>query len=193
MHIEVSQLWEFYERNEKRLRDEMVLVAECGGGHELYISSDDGGALLTVFDGGGEVEYEEHAWDSYDCKRAANEIIEEFCDSDSDPDYLMDRIGAEAVPLSTLDSTEVTGVIADREWELQIAMAEFLMTVTNNIDGCTSAVDFLETYGNDYVKEVLDSVLDVLSCDYAIEIFRPSVIMDDETGLEMYIEEPYGA
>ena len=49
----------------------------------------------------------------------------------------------------------------------------------------------MEFYGTEFVNDVLDNFLEYLATEYNLQIYRPMIVTDEETGCEIYTEYPY--
>lgn len=191
IHIEPENIWEFFQKNKKRLKKEMVLIAENEETeYSLYLTEEDGLPLFSVCKGDDEPEYEEGAVNEKDCTDTAKQCCvkyllpvtvhskKSFNDAWNDSDTSFASRGEQAE------------VIENREWELLFAMAEFIMVATKD-DTCSDGSDYVDTYGADMVLDVLEDLLQKLAEDQGLFVYRPMMMEDDETGEEIYVEYPY--
>lgn len=194
IHIEPENIWQFFQKNKKRLKKEMVLIAENEDTeYALYLTEDDGLPLFSVCKGDGEPEYEEGAVNEKDCANTVKQCCAKYlmpvtvrsrrrydgaleCDDDND------------VPFSSKQEQEE--IIENREWELLFAMADFLMTVTKD-DTCSDGSDYVDTHGADVVQDILDELLPVLAEEHGLAVYRPTMMDDEETCEEVFVEYPY--
>lgn len=183
IHIEPEEIWQFFQKNKKRLKKEMVLIAENEETeYALYLSEDEGLPLFSVCKGDDEPEYEEGAVNEKDCADTAKQCCVK---------YLMPVTVRSKKKYGTDSSakSEEEYTIESREWELLFAMAEFIRTATND-DSCADGSDYIDTYGADEVMEILDDTLTALA-DRGMPVYRPMMVDDDMTGEELYVEYPY--
>ena len=78
----------------------------------------------------------------------------------------------------------------EREDELQLALCSFLAVVLGEEMFCDET-DIMEFYGTEFVNDVLDNFLEYLATEYNLQIYRPMIVTDEETGCEIYTEYPY--
>lgn len=190
IHIEPENIWEFFQKNKKRLKKEMVLIAENEETeYAVYLSEDEGLPLFSVCKGDDEPEYEEGAVNEKDCTETAKQCCVK---------YLLPVTVHSTKKYSGAwydDDTEFSSknaqedIIEAREWELLFAMADFIRTATND-DSCSDGSDYVDTYGADEILEILDEVLINLA-DRGFPVYRPTMVDDDTTGKEVFVEYPY--
>lgn len=74
--IPVNELWGFYTQNKKRCAEEMILIAEnTDTKYAVYLTDEDGTAMLSVCKGDDEPEYEEYAMDADDMESLAKKLL----------------------------------------------------------------------------------------------------------------------
>lgn len=182
VHIEPYEIWDFFQNNKKRLKKEMVLIAENEETeYALYLTEDDGLPMFNVCKGDGEPEYEEGAVNKNDCTDTAQRCC---------ANYLMPVTVRSRRRYGGALEQEQEEIIENREWELLFAMADFLMTVTKD-DTCSDGSDYVDTYGADVVQDILDELLPVLAEEHGLAVYRPTMMDDEETGEEVFVEYPY--
>lgn len=192
IYVPANELWGFYEQNKKRCQDEMVLVAEnTNTNYAVYMTDDDGTLMFSVCRGEDAPEYEEYVMDSDDCEVSAKKLFLRYLvpftvvdgkavisgDSTDDPDE----------DDASLSRQDMEDEIYRRDDELDIAIKEFLAVVLEEKDGESVALE----HGEGFVSEVLHHILEYLTNEHCIQIYRPMFFSDDDTGCEVYSEFPY--
>lgn len=194
IHIEPEEIWQFFQKNKKRLKKEMVLIAENEDtGYALYLTEEDGLPLFSVCKDDNDPEYEEGAINEKDCTDTAKQCCVKYLRPvvvhskkyASSPEYEDDDYWCD-----TPSKKEQDELIENRELELLFAMGDFLMAATND-NTCADGSDYVDTYGADLVMDVLDYFLQTLAEDYGLLVYRPTMVDDDDTGEEVLVEYPY--
>lgn len=194
IHIEPEDIWQFFQKNKKRLKKEMVLIAENEETeYALYLTEEDNLPLFSVCKGDGEPEYEEGAVNEKDCADTAKQCCAKYLmpvtvRSARRYGGVLEDDDEGDTPLSTRQEQEET--IENREWELLFAMGDFLMTATKD-DTCSDGSDYVDTYGAVVVQDILDTLLPMLAEEYGLAVYRPTMMDDGETGEEVFVEYPY--
>ncbi len=167
-YIEPKHIWPFFQRNKQRLQTEQVLIAENEKTeYSLYLTAEEGLPTFLVYHcNDTECVHKEGAVDEQDCFDTVTKCCAE---------YLLP---------SASSKEEQVELIADREWELFVAMDDFLTTVTRG-DDCHYCSGFVDTYGGDAVQEILDDVLQRLAEGYCLPIYRPTMKDDGAGGVTM--------
>lgn len=191
IHIPAEDVWKFFQKNKKRLSEEMVAIAENEDTeYAVYLTEDNGYPLFSVCKGKSDSEFEEGAINELDCTETAKRCyvrylfpvvvtkdnITKFSELDDDEDE----------PMSEQDRQDA---MYEREDELQLAMADFLQVV---LQEGSDGTDIIDMYGPDMIDELLDIVLEHIAADLCLPVYRPMFFIDEETGEEIYEEYPYG-
>ena len=63
IHVPADKVWEFFQENKKRLKEEMVAIAENEDTeYTVYLTDEEGYPLFVVCQGDEDAEYEEAAY-----------------------------------------------------------------------------------------------------------------------------------
>lgn len=207
--IPTPKIWDYYYDNRFRLWKEEDMVAK----------NDDTGIVLTVSGEGRFPEltlYNKHDVDfewrqvttREECNAAAvymithyilDEVKAEKTDEkkqekpaenksnkvDSKPD---EDGGQKNRPTSTLSDDDIVDLIYEREDELRLATVDYLITVLNEKDEDS----IKEEFGAEFIPTVLDDFLQYLRDKHEVSVYRPTIVTDEESGLEVLEEYPYG-
>lgn len=190
--VPANELWGFYTQNKKRCQEEMVLIAEnTETGYAVYMTDDDGTLMFSVCKGDKEPEYEEYVMDDGDCEKTAKKLFMRYLIPFTVIDGKAVVSGgavedADDAELS-LSRQDMEDEIYEREDALDFAIKDFLAVVLQEPDGETVSVEF----GEAFIQEVLHHILEYLTNDHCIKIFRPMFFTDDDTGSEIYSQFPY--
>ena len=171
--VPANELWGFYIQNKKRCQEEMVLIAEnTETGYAVYMTDDDGTLMFSVCKGDKEPEYGEYVMDDGDCEKTAKKLFMRYL-----------------VPFTelSLSRQDMEDEIYEREDALDFAIKDFLAVVLQEPDGETVSAEF----GEAFIQEVLHHILEYLTNDHCIKIFRPMFFTDDDSGSEIYSQFPY--
>lgn len=191
--VKPADVWGFFSSRRDQLKKEQVLIAENDDGCEIYLTEQDGFPLFTVYLS-GKKEYEEAADDSVDCDCTMNILCNIYLRPDDDPPRFSMSPGPvkpspapdeqglddDDTPPPTLDDLEIEQ--EEREDELMSAFAEFLYIVT---DGGA------EDLGDADMEDALDHVLQYISDNLCLPVYRPTVYFDADTGSAAYTLYPY--
>lgn len=187
--VPTNELWEFYVRNWKRCREEMVLIAEnTETGYAVYMTDDNGAPMFSVCKGDEQPEYEEHVG-SADCEETARKLFMRYLvpftvvDNDAVISGGTEDAGDHDPGFITPDMKDE---MYEREDELDLAIRDFLAVVLQKYDSEAVSAEFEE----DFIQEVLNHILEYLTDNHCIQIFRPMVFTDDD-GSEVYCKFPY--
>lgn len=166
--------WAQDPESEIRMKSEMILVAEseCTG-YEVYVSIDSRLVTLYVYEG-ERLEYNEAVVSAEDCKSTAKRLYAK---------YLMPSENKREEPV---DDPDLYWEIDEREDELMFAFMEFLSVVCD--------YDITAAFDAGYEMEMRDAFEDILArlaYEHGFFVYRPTFIIDEETGDEMYTEYPY--
>lgn len=193
IHIPADEVWSFFQKNKDRCSKEMIAIAEnTDTEYAVYLTEENGYPSFSVCKGDDEPEYEEGAISENDCTDTAKRCFLKYL-------FPVIVTNERAIPHSTLDDEEddedefgtrqdMEDTIYEREDELRLAMCDFLQVVLQEGNDGTEIMD---TYGSGLVDEILDHVLEYIATECCLDVYRPTLITDEETGCEMYTEYPY--
>lgn len=188
IHIQPQDVWDFFNKNIKRLSDEMVVIAEnTETEYTVYLTEEDGYPLFVVCQGDDDPEYDEGAISPKDCENTAQRCFTRYLypvtvtsEKYSIP-FDQDDDDAESTKM------EMEDAVYEREDELLYAMGDFLQTVLQEgVDGS----DVVDTLGLDVVNDILDTTLQYIAETYDLPVYRPTFVTD-ENGNEEYVRYPY--
>ena len=195
--LAVDEVWDFFQTNKSRLHNEQVAIAENPDtGYAVFLTEDRGYPLIRAGKWDGKIEEEECAVFEDDCARTVKRLYlkflfpvvlvdDKYVSSKSEDE---EQKKYEEEMEYELTHREMEDIIFEREDELSLATSDFLDVVLEVSAGHSAA----EFYGDDFVQEVMDHILVYLSDVHGMEIYRPTLITDPETGSEIYTEYPYG-
>lgn len=190
IHIPADEVWSFFQKNKERCSKEMIAIAEnTDTEYAVYLTEENGYPSFCVCKGDDSPEYEEGAISENDCTDTAKRCFLEYL-------FPVVVTNDRAIPHPELDDDEdeletrqaIEDAIYEREDELRLAMCDFLQVVLCEGDYSTEIVDACES---GMVDEILDHVLEYIATVYCLDVYRPTLITDDEDGCEMYTEYPY--
>lgn len=190
IHLRPENIWQFFQNNKKRLSEEMVVIAENDETeYAVYLTEEDGLPHFCVCKGGGAPEYEEGAINEQDCTDTAKKCCVQYLfpvtvTSRCGKLYAFDEDG----DITDFDGLDQEDIICQREDDLLFALYDFLNVVLQSDDGDT---DTAEIFDQESLEGILDSILESLSTDFGLPIYRPMMV-EDEAGGEVYTEYPYG-
>lgn len=190
IHLQPENIWQFFQQNKKRLSKEMVVIAENDETeYAVYLTEEDGFPHFCVCKGSGAPEYEEGAINEQDCADTAKKCCVQYLfpvtvTSRRGKLYTFDEDGC----VTDLDEQDQEDTIYQREDDLFFALYDFLNVVLQSEEG---DIDAAEMFDQESLEEILDSILESLSADFGLPIYRPMMV-EDETGGEIYTEYPYG-
>lgn len=175
--ISAVDMWAYFKDNEKELKTTEHLIAENDEyGVEIYLTEQQDKPCFTVTADGYEYE-EESAVSEADCRKTIEALYDK---------YLTEKF-LEVEPVESLLDQE--DMIAEREMELDDAIMLMLDTIveedaaillscnTNNLD--------------EICDDIKDHMLEYIARKHGIEIRRPMILEDDETGEDFFTEYPY--
>lgn len=182
VYLRPEDVWVFFCKNKSRLEREMIEVASSAcKEYTVYLTMDESlHPRFFVYEYGNDED----------------PIHEEWCVNETDAENTALRLYREYVFLDLVSSSSneedsehesVDDEIYQREDELKLAMLDFLSCVLQEKNGDK----IITEYGEAFVSEVLDHVLEYISYDHCIPIFRPMFVEDPETGDEVFEEFPY--
>ena len=190
LYITPKDVWDFFIKNEKRLSEEMVLIAENEDtGYAIYFTEDKGFPLFSV-QRDDQKEYEEGAISDDDCIRTAQTLYAKYLYPVTV--YQSPRHPGDYEEID--DQQDLRDAIEDeiyeREDTLRLAAQDFLVELF-----CCNTYPELEAqtaeYGVNFIDEFVDFVCQGLMDEYAISIYRPTWEMNEDTGEEVFSEYPY--
>lgn len=193
IYLPAGDVWSFFQNNIERLKSEMVAIAENDETkYAVYLTEDKGYPSFSVCKGDNKPEYEEGAINESDCE----ETVKRCCVRYLFPVVVNSEKGfpkSSSEEFKFEDEDDVTEQdrqdnIYMREDKLQIAMCDFLK-VALELD--CDPIDILTIYGDEIVNDALDYILAYLGNDLGLEIYRPTYLIDEESGCEIYTEYPY--
>ncbi len=188
IYIPAADVWSFFENNEKRLSEEMVIIAEnAETEYTVYLTEENGYPLFVVCQGDNDAEYDEGAISPKDCEDTAQRCFLRYL-------YPVTVTSAKyTAPFDEDDfdeeftKQELEDAMYEREDELALAMGDFLqVALQEGVDG----TDLVDTYGLELVNDVLEHTLQYIAESYELPIYRPTLIVND-LGEEEYVEYPY--
>lgn len=192
IHIQPQDVWAFFDKNIKRLSDEMVIIAEnTETEYAVYLTEESGYPLFIVCQGDDDAEYDEGAINQKDCEDTAKRCFLKYL-------YPVTvTSGKYSIPFdqddddfdSELTKMEMEDTVYEREDELVYAMGDFLQNaLREGVDG----TDVVDTLGLDIINDILDTTLQYIADAYDLPIYRPTFVTD-ENGSEEYVEYPYNS
>lgn len=190
IYIATEEVWNFFKKNTDRLEKEMVTIAENPDTkYAVYLTEKSGYPLICVCRGELPPEYEEGAITMSDCtdtvKRCYSKFLFPISVTDKGSFQEKECLGYESCDTITPDLEDA---MYEREDDLVSSMSEFLKIA---ISGKQSDTDIIDEYGLDFVNDILENVLEYISYEHCIPIYRPMIFTDDETESEIYTEYPY--
>lgn len=192
IHIPADAVWGFFQASRKRLNKEMVLIAEnTDTEYAVYLTEENDLPVLAVAKGNEKIEYKEPCVSEEDCTTVSKKFYTRYLF----PVVITDN---KYVPGDNPDGDkeesdetwmDIEDAMYERDDELCLAMADFLAIALQ--EGDNDGTNILEAYGYEAVDEILDGFLKELSEDYGFHIYRPMIIMEKESGCEVFTEFPY--
>lgn len=178
IHIPADEVWSFFQKNRDRCSKEMIAIAEnTDTEYAVYLTEDNGYPSFAVCKGVGEPEYEEGAISENDCGDTAKRCYVK---------YLLPAVACDAKDNIACQTAE--DAIYEREDELRFALCDFLEIVLRE-DG--DGLEAMDIYGVEMIDEMLDRILECIATEFCLEVYRPTIITDEDTGCELYVEYPY--
>lgn len=189
IHIPADEVWSFFQKNKDRCTKEMIAIAEnTDTEYAVYLTEENGYPTFSVCKGDGKPEYEEGAISENDCTDTAKRCYLKYLFPvivRNDKTTILEDEDAEDGFETRQD---VEDAMYEREDELRLALCDFMqVALREGGDG----VDIMDTYGVDMVDDILDFVLEYMATELCLDIYRPTIITDEETGCELYTEYPY--
>lgn len=189
IHIPADEVWSFFQKNKDRCSKEMIAIAEnTDTEYAVYLTEENGYPSFSVCKGDGEPEYEEGAISENDCTDTAKRCYLQYLFPVIVRDDKTTILEEEDSEDGFETRQDMEDAMYEREDELRLALCDF-MQVALREDG--DGTDIMDTYGVDMVDDILDIVLEYMATEHCLDIYRPTIITDDETGCELYTEYPY--
>lgn len=189
IHIPADEVWSFFQKNKDRCNEEMIAIAEnTGTEYAVYLTEENGYPSFSVCKGDGEPEYEEGAISENDCtdtaKRCYLKYLFPVIVRDDKTTILEEEDNED--DFGTMQNME--DAIYEREDELRLALCDFIQVVLRESgDG----VDIMDIYGVDMVDDILGFILEYMATELCLDIYRPTIVVDEYTGCKLYTEYPY--
>ena len=182
IYLKPEDAWVFFCKNKARLEKEMVEVARSScGEYTIYLTMDEAlNPKFLVYEYGNDEDpvYEEWCVNETDTENTALRVYKRYLYLDLDDG----EDGGEEDIYQARDDE-----IYQREDALRLAMLDFLACALQERSGD----DVVKTQGESFVAETLDYILEYISLDHGIPIYRPMFVDDPETGEEVFEEFPY--
>lgn len=184
IHVKPDDVWSFFNRNKARLSEEMVAIAQNEEtNYIIYITEDASAPLFSVCRDEEEMHCES-VLTEINCSQVVKRLYLKYLfpisvtmDTEFPPDELYDD------PLIAQDMEDE---IYEREDELNCAALDFLEVLL----GYRDIDEISVVHGEDFVECFIEDVCKCLS-KRDIYIYRPMVLIDEETGQEYVEEFPY--
>lgn len=194
IYVHPDEVWSFFKQNKKRLENEMVIIAEnTDTEYAVYLTEYHTMPQLLACKGDKAPEYKE-VTNEDGCSKVTKKFYTSYLypvmvttDKYSILDNIDDDDDAEDMTRQDMEDAQY-----EREDELQLALCSFLAVVLGEEMFCDET-DIMEFYGTEFVNDVLDNFLEYLATEYSLQIYRPMIVTDEETGCEIYTEYPYDA
>lgn len=190
IHIPADEVWSFFQKNKDRCSKEMIAIAEnTDTEYAVYLTEENGYPSFSVCKGDDEPEYEEGAISENDCTDTAKRCYLKYLF----PVVIRsDKVALWEEDDEDEDKTrqDMEDTMYEREDELRLALCDFLQVVLREGN---DGVEIMDTYGTEMVDEILDYVLEYMGTELCLEVYRPTIITDEESGCELYTEYPYDA
>lgn len=192
IYVHSNELWGFYTQNKKRCQEEMILIAEnTDTEYAVYMTDDDGTLMFSVCKGEKEPEYEEYVLDADDCEASVKKLFVRYLI----PFTVIDeRAALSDSSVYNTDDDELSlswqdleDEMYEREDELDLAIKDFLAVVLQEPDGETISTE----HGEEFIQEVLHHILEYLTNEHCLQIYRPMFLNDDNTDNKIYSQFPY--
>lgn len=189
IHLQPENIWQFFQKNKKRLSEEMVAIAENDETeYAVYLTEENGFPHFCVCKGNGAPEYEEGAINEQDCTDTAKKCCVQYLfpvtvTSRRGKLYAFDEDGG----ITDFDEQDQEDTICQREDDLFFALYDFLNVVLQSDE---DSFDTEEVFDQESLEAILDNFLEYLASEFEIPIYRP-MIVEDETGGDVYTEYPY--
>lgn len=169
VHVQPERLWDFFKENRQSLLDNYMLIAEEQESLiEVYLTEERGFPYLRV-EVDGQCEYERDTVSKLDAEEEYKEILSIF-------------FGFE-------DAEDGDGVFSYddimRLNEVQEAAYEFMAVLTGEL----SAESMIS---EDDIDDIVGALVEYLAEQHGIQVRYPTIIEDDESGLPVVVQYPYG-
>lgn len=195
VHVPPSELWGFFNCNKARLENKMVCIASNPStGVEIYLTEEYAMPSILVYENDEQL-YKEPCSSQKDSEYTLKDIYNRFLfpKKINDKDKTSDAFDADGIEITDEDremEEELTRMeredtISEREAELDMAFEDFMTVVLNEDTFLLDEISFAEElYG------MMDEIL-VLIASHGCPVYRPTFVIDNETGSEIYMEYPY--
>lgn len=205
MYVTPDEIWEFFNKNQDKLHDSKVVVAEnTDTRYAVLLTNDYDGVANLIVERNEERIYNNYEWSSGGCYSTYRQLIgkyllpvtedapqqvstRKFSDYDI-PDDLPPNVTTDVEDGPDEELQDMKDAQYEREDELFLATADYLSIVMNEGDGDGSSI--IDMYGAEFVNEVADHILEYLAAEQGIEIYRPTIFEGDD-GEPLMIEYPY--
>lgn len=185
IYVLPENVWEFFQKNKKRLSDEMVVIAENEDtGYAVYLTEEEDHPYFCVCQGKGAPEYEDIAI----CKADCIEVAKVCCAKYLLPITVIANGDGGCIMEMATDEPDQEDIMYEREDELAMALYDFLSVVLQEDESFCGATDISDP---EWLEKVLDAILEDLATNFDMPIYRPMIITDD-LGNETYTDYPYG-
>lgn len=169
IHVPPEKLWDFFAENRQKLSDNYMLIAEEPESLvEVYLTEERGFPYLRV-EIDSQCEYERDSVSRLDAEEEYKEILSVFFCSD--------------------DSEDGDGVLSCddimRLNEVQEAAYEFMAVLTDE----PSEESLIS---EDDIDDIVRALMEYLAEQHGIKVRYPTIIEDDESGLPVVVQYPYG-
>lgn len=204
MYVTPEEICDFFEKNKEKFADSKVVIAENVNTDYAILLTDANDMAEFVVERG-----EKMVGCSYACENSTLiatyrrmlctyllPVIEDreappernFSDYDI-PDDLPPHVNLEEeIPDEDEEFLDMEDAVYEREDELFLATADYLSIIMGEGDGDGTAI--IDTYGEEFVNDVTDHVLEYLSGEQSVVIYRPTIFEDDD-GNPVLVEFPY--
>lgn len=182
IYLAPSQIAGYFKRNAITLETRSVLCAE-NGECSIYLSNEDGIMVFSVTGINGD-EYTFEVYDDDDLDQYIRSLMkigfmEEEIEMYDEEQFDVDE---------SADIDYLRSQIAEREEELNTSVINMVYDVLGDDADEITEVDIERAAGT--IKEI---VCDVLAKKYGFPVYRPMMLIDEDTGEEFFEEYPYPA
>lgn len=197
IHLNVYDVWQFFESNIERLGKEMVCIAEnTDTGYSVYLEEKSGIPFFKVFR--GELfEYGEAATCGLECREVSKKlyrkylfpvtVVEEQKWDEIPPEPSDDDLPPGQDPDDEEAQIEILDdIVYERDDELHLAAQDFLSTLLNVTPDEVELMTY-EGFCDDFIKKVGK----MLAEEESISIYHPTWTPDGETDIQYFVEYPY--
>lgn len=189
IHIPADKVWDFFQKNKDRCSKEMIAIAEnTDTEYAVYLTEENGYPSFSVCKGDEAPEYEEGAISESDCTDTAKRCYLKYLFPVIVRDDKTTILEEEDSEDGFETRQDMEDAMYEREDELRLALCDFMQVALQEGD---DGVDIMDTYGVDMVDDILDFILEYMATELCLDIYRPTIIVDEDTGCELYTEYPY--